>query len=146
MAAGLFAQLVEQVGDAGRWQIGSAGTWAVENLPAMSLARSVMQQHDVNIDAHRSRMLTGEMLHATDVVLVMTRNQYEAICAEFPAEASKVFLLSQLLGQRFDIEDPINGPIEDYRHCADDLQHILRTGYTRLTELAQRTSADDSLK
>jgi len=141
MAAGLFAHLIQQSGGAVDWQVSSAGTWAVENLPAMSLARSVMQQKTVDISHHRSRMLTGDMLRAADVVLVMTRHQHEAICAEFPAEASKVFLLSELIGQRFDIDDPIEGPEEDYRRCADDIQHILRTGYARLVQLADRTSA-----
>jgi protein-tyrosine-phosphatase len=103
-----------------------------------------MQQYGADLSAHRSRMLTGEMLHAADVVLVMTRHQQEAICAEFPAESAKVFLLSQLIGQRFDIDDPISGPEEDYRRCADDIQHILRTGYARLAELAKR--ADDPTK
>lgn len=144
MAAGLFAQLAEQAGQASRWQIGSAGTWAADDLPAMPLARSIMQHKSIDISGHRSRMLTSDLLAAADVILVMTRNHREAIIAEFPAVAGKVFLLSQLIGQRFDISDPIEGPEEDYRRCADDIQHILRAGYARLTELADRASTPSS--
>jgi protein-tyrosine-phosphatase len=88
--------------------------------------------------------LDGDLLRGVDVILVMTRNHLEAICAEFPEVADKTFMISQLIGQTFDIADPVQGTLDDYRRCAADLQKILSDGYTRLAELADRAAGNHS--
>lgn len=138
MAAGLLRRLVAEQGAGDQWQITSAGTWAAPDLPAMSLARSVCETKGADLHAHRSRLLTAEILQAADVILVMTRFHLEAVRAEFPQLADRLFLLSELIGQRFDIADPINGTLDDYRRSADDIEHILIAGLPRLIELTER--------
>jgi protein-tyrosine-phosphatase len=140
MAVGLFARQVAHLNDGREWQISSAGTWAIDDQPATALARIVMGQQGIDLDQHRSRPLNGTMLRAADVILVMTRHHLEAIQAEFPEVANRTFLLSQLIGQTFDIDDPFEGTEEDYRRCADGIERILKEGYARLVELAERPS------
>ena len=138
MAAGILSRLTTDRGEDDRWQIESAGTWAAPDLPATALARSVSQAHGIDLSGHRARPLTGSLLHAADVILVMTRFHLEALRAEFPEVAEKTYLISQLIGQSFDIDDPVNGTVDDYQACFDDLSQILSQGYARLKELAQR--------
>lgn len=140
MAAGLFRQQIAQLGEADRWQVSSAGTWAENQRPATLFARTAMAERDIDISGHRSRLLDGELLRAFDVILVMTRNHQEAIRAEFPEVADKTLMISQLIGQTYDIVDPVQGTLDDYRRCATDLQRILKDGYTRLAELADRAA------
>lgn len=140
MAAGLFNQQIAQSGEAERWHVASAGTWAEDQRPATLLARTAMAERRIDIGGHRSRLLDGELLRGADVILVMTRHHQEAICAEFPEVAARTFMISQLIGQTFDIVDPVQGTLDDYRRCATDLQQILRDGYTRLAELADRNA------
>lgn len=137
MAAGILSRLVADREDGAGWRIESAGTWAEPDLPATSLARSVARAHQIDLDGHRARPLTGEMLRAADLILVMTRFHLEALQAEFPDVADRAYLMSQLIGQTFDIPDPVNGTVEDYQVCFDDLTHILAQGFERLTELAR---------
>jgi len=138
MAAGILSRLLADRRDGADWQITSAGTWAEPGLPATSLARSVAQAHQIDLDGHRARPLTADMLRAADLILVMTRFHLEALQAEFPDVADRAYLMSQLIGQTFDIPDPVNGTLKDYQVCFDELTHILTHGFGRLTELARR--------
>ena len=106
-------------------------------MPATAFAQVVIGRRGIDLSAHRSRSLDADLLRQADVILVMTRNHQEAIRAEFPAVAYKVHLLSQLLGQSFDIDDPYGGSLDDYELCASNLQEILTTGYARLTEMVE---------
>ena len=139
MAAALLAQIIQQSGIDRPWQISSAGTWAIPDLPAMSLSQKVMAQKGIDLSNHRSRCLTAELLKTVDVILAMTQYQVEAIRAEFPEAADKTMLISQLIGEAFDINDPVTGTEEDYRRCADELAEILTVGYSRLEDLMRRT-------
>lgn len=145
MAAGLFEQHIARLGQTEQWQVASAGTWATPDRPATLLARTVMAEKAIDLSGHLSQLLDGELLRGADVSLVMTRQHLEAICAEFPEVAGKTFLLSQLIGRMFDIDDPVQGTIDDYRRCANEIQRILVEGYARLTELADRGALPPAL-
>jgi protein-tyrosine-phosphatase len=136
MAAALWQNLVAQHGEAAEWEIQSAGTWAESGLPATTMAQVVIGRRGIDLTTHRSRSLDADLLRQVNVILVMTRHHQEAIQVEFPEIAHKVHLLSRLLEQSFDIDDPYGGSLEDYELCASNLQEILAQGYARLTELA----------
>lgn len=135
MAAALLSSLADQRGEADRWLIQSAGTWAEPDRPATQLAQTVMQRRGIALTEHRSRSVTAELLGSVDVVLVMTRHHQEALQAEFPVVQGRILLVSQLIDRKFDIEDPFGGSVDDYELCAADLQNILREGYDRLAEM-----------
>ncbi len=138
MAEGLFKQQIAQLGDGAQWQVASAGTWAEDYRPAMSLACTTMAEQGIDLNGHRSRLLDGAMLQEADIILVMTRHHLEAIRAEFPEIAERTYLMSQLIDQTFDIDDPVQGTLDDYRRCAADLKQILSNGYARLVELTDQ--------
>jgi protein-tyrosine-phosphatase len=139
MAEAVLKSLVARRGEADRWQIQSAGTWAEPGRPATQLAQVVMRRRKIDLSDHRSRLIDADLLAATSIILVMTRHHQEAIQAEFPEIQHKVYMLSQLIDRSFDIEDPYGGSLDDYELCATDLQDILTDGYDRLVELVERT-------
>jgi protein-tyrosine-phosphatase len=140
MAEALFKSVVQQRGEAERWHIESAGTWAEAGRPATPLAQAVMQRRGLDLTPHRSRPIDAELLTAATLVLVMTRHHQEALLAEFPAAQGRVVLVSQLVDRTFDVEDPFGGNLDDYELCAADLQRILSEGYDRLVELIDRAA------
>jgi len=135
MAAALFRDLLDSHGASGDWQVSSAGTWAEAELPASTGARAAMAERGLSLDAHRSQPVTGDLLTQQDLILVMGAGQAEAICAEFPAVASRVHLLSALAGPAYDISDPIGGTNAAYRVLAEELHGILERGYAKLVSL-----------
>lgn len=138
MAAAIMKALAVQRGEAERWQIQSAGTWAEPGRPATQLSQAAMQQRSIDLASHRSRPVDAALLAEVDMVLVMTRHHQEALQAEFPAVQDKILLVSQLIDRQFDVEDPFGGSLDDYELCAADLQNILSAGYDRLAAMIDR--------
>jgi protein-tyrosine-phosphatase len=140
MAEALLKSLAAQRGEADRWLVQSAGTWAEHDHPATALTQVVMQRRNIDLSDHRSRPVDAELLAAATVVMVMTHHHLEALQAEFPQVRGKVFLVSQLIGRSFDIEDPYSGGLDDYELCATELQDILTDGYDRLAGMIDQSS------
>ena len=132
MAAALFSDQVARLNQNSQWAIGSAGTLAQDGVAATAMAQLVMAEKNINLRTHRSRVVTATLLEAATVVLTMTQNHREALCAEFPQYAPKIRLFSQLIDQEFDIHDPVLGGADDYRACANELQAILEKGFDQL--------------
>jgi len=138
MAAALLRQQVSQRGEECQWQIQSAGTWAEPGLPATQFSQAVMTRRQIDLTEHRSQPLDSSLLQAANVILVMTRDHQEALQAEFPEVGGNVYLLSQLIDRKFDIDDPYGGSLNDYEVCANEIENILTHGSVRLAELADR--------
>ena len=138
MAAALFTAQAKQMGDAENYEIASAGTWALDGEPASTLARQIMQMQGLDLSGHRGRTITHELLQTADLILVMTRSHQDSIRAEFPATRSKLHLMSELIGQQYDIADPYGRSLSEYEACAAELTQLIERGYPRVRQwLAQ---------
>lgn len=132
MAAALFAKKIK----AGLgWRVESAGTWAPEGQPAASRAQMVLRGRGLDLSQHRSRSVNREMLQEFDLILTMERGHKEALQAEFPEIAARVYMLSEMTGQVFNIEDPIGGPLSEYENTARELEDLLERGCERILQL-----------
>lgn len=119
------------------WMVGSAGTWATNNhKPDANLIAS-MESYGIDIRDHRSRSLNDKMVTQQDLILVMENHHLEAMRFEYPDSAPKIFLLSQLIGNEFDIEDPFDKDLKDYQRAARLIDEILSQGFSRIFQLAQ---------
>jgi hypothetical protein len=61
----------------------------------------------------------------------------EALRAEFPEIANRVFLLSEMVGQRKDVRDPIGRPLPEYRDTLNEIERILDQGLDKIRKLSQ---------
>lgn len=121
-----------------RYELTSAGTWTVEDHPPAPLAVKVMAERGIDISSHRSHRLTPREMEDADLVVVMTKGQKEMLRLEFPQERGKIYLLSELAGGNYDIEDPYGTEsLELYQECADQIEELLLEGYPRLIELLE---------
>ncbi len=137
MAMALMRQRLKERELADTWKIESAGTWAIEDFPATINAIQVMKESGLPLEDHRSRKVTAEMLASMDLVVTMEKNHAEALKNEFPEQADKVYALSEMMGERWDIVDPIGGSLEDYRTTAKLLEDTISEGLERMLELAR---------
>ncbi|MGC8788123.1 MAG: low molecular weight protein arginine phosphatase [Anaerolineae bacterium] len=135
MAAGfLYDKLVREKKDS-HVRVRSAGIWALENQPASAYALQVMAEHGLDISAHRGRNLTQADVDEADLILVMTKRHADIITREFPSSEGKVYLLSEMAGEPYDIEDPYGGSLFEYRRTAAELADLVERGYARIMEL-----------
>lgn len=134
MAEGLFQKIVED--DANHWAISSAGTWANEGDQAAEGTLRALEKKGIDLHNHRSKMVTEEMLSAYNLILTMEKGQKEALKIEFPGISKRVFLLSEMVNQLFDISDPIGQPLARFEETMNDLDQILRQGKEKIEHLS----------
>jgi protein-tyrosine phosphatase len=134
MAEALLREQVKAAGET--WRIESAGTWGMDGSPAA--VRTLRVLHDRGLDAsqHRARTVTQEMLKDFNLILVMEQGHKEALRAEFPGLAPRIFLISEMIGMKYDIKDPVQGPLEDFEATARELERIIQQGFGRIRALA----------
>ncbi len=138
MAMGILRHLTSL--DEDLWRIESAGVWAREGNPAHLNVELILREMGVDISRHRSRQVTRDMLNEFDLVLVMELGHKEGLRMAFPDLANKVFMLSEIVGQRYDIVDPIGGTLADFRETAQELEHILQEGSEKILQLTRSHS------
>jgi protein-tyrosine-phosphatase len=138
MAEVVLKDLLHTDGQDHLYHVHSAGTWTIDGRGASPLAIEAMQEAGLDLTGHRTHHLTPEDVRQAALILVMTQDHKESLLAEFPEVGQKTFLLSELVGNRYDISDPSGGDILDpYRQCAHEIESLLRRGYDCLLELAR---------
>lgn len=118
------------------WRVQSAGTWAQNGQPASLYSREILAERGLDISSHTSQVITGELLEAADLVLCLESGHAEALRAEFPQHAPKIFLLTEMIGRRYSIADPYGGPRFAYEQMIDEVTRLVEDGLPRIIELA----------
>jgi len=134
MAMGLWRN---KVGYDTGWQIESAGTWSIEGAPAAENTLIVLAMRGVDLREHRSQGISLALLHRFNLILVMESGHKEALSVEFPDIAPRVFLFSEMVGEQYNITDPMGGPLEDFEESAKEFEQIFEEGFARIVQLAQ---------
>jgi tRNA threonylcarbamoyl adenosine modification protein (Sua5/YciO/YrdC/YwlC family) len=109
----------------------SAGIAAMMGGRASPEAVDVMAARELDLRNHESQPLTDGLVRNADYILAMTRSHRHAILQEWPEAASRVHLICRSGG---DVADPIGGPVEGYRRCADQIAGELDAWIDRFME------------
>jgi protein-tyrosine phosphatase len=97
----------------------------------------------MDIQAHRARTVSLELLEEFDLILTMEPGHKEAISIEFPSVAGRVFLLSEMVGLNAAVEDPYGSQLEKYQEAAETIAYYLREGMPRILELVERRQSQE---
>jgi len=129
MAEGLMRRSLAQTLDCTEDQleqrgvvVASAGLAAASGSPPSREACVLMQERDIDLGSHVSQQLTDQLVRHADLLITMTRGHRQAIVAHWPEVAARTKLL---LPQDRDVADPIGGPLEVYRACAQQIEEAL---------------------
>lgn len=139
MAESLFrAHLQKMLPDKWQtWRVESAGTWANDGDPISAYSQQALARRGLISGDHRSRTVTAEMLEQFDLILTMESGHKEAIKAEFPSAARRVFLISEMGGSSTGVSDPYGKSLEAYERTANLLETMIAKGFTRIVHLVQ---------
>jgi len=113
----------------------SAGTHGVDGSPASDYAVVAMRAMGIDLTDHRARTLTQDTIDGADLLLAMTDRQVDFIRRRFRRTRGKLYLLSEMVDQDFDIEDPYGGTKEEYARCARQLADLIERGFSRMESL-----------
>lgn len=100
----------------------SAGIAAAPGGRAATEAIEIMKERGLDLSQHESQPLSDRLVRFADLILTMTRGHREAIVGHWPEAASRVFVISR---NRGDVADPIGGPPDLYRKCAEQIDAYL---------------------
>lgn len=137
VAAALMQRHVAVAAPGERWQIESAGTWALPDLPADVGMRSADAQVGLDLSQHRAQPVSGALLDRYDLILTMEAGQQEALQIEFPHRRGHIYLLSELTGPRYDVDDPIGGSPEEYAATVRRLERLIREGFPHMQAILE---------
>jgi len=118
---------------ANEYRVSSAGTGAWDGSPASEGALLVGLEHEIDLSAHRARLLTRDLVGAADVILTMTRQQ-RARVEELGGEG-KVHVLGEYAGRtgpEADVNDPWGGDLDVYRETFGQLSELVASAAPRL--------------
>jgi protein-tyrosine phosphatase len=136
MAMVLFQDYLKA--DGKEWRIDSAGTWSMAGADMAQKTRMVLAGHGHSPGKHSSKPVDDNMLAEYDLILTMEQGHKEALKIEFPDHAHKVFQLSEMLGQNYDIPDPIGKSMMDFEETYSEIRQILHNGYLQIEKLATK--------
>ena len=103
MAEGLFKQALIEANKPD-CMVSSAGLGALVGHPPDPNACQLMMKKGIDISGYRACQLNQEMIHKSELVLVMELNQKIAIEENEPSARGKIFRLGEW--EEFDIADP----------------------------------------
>lgn len=102
--------------------VASAGTSAVLGGRASGEAVQVLSDMNLDLSRHESQPLTHQLVRQADLILTMTRSHRQWLLSHWPEAAARTKLLCENQG---DVADPIGGPPEFYRKCAEQIRKEL---------------------
>lgn len=141
IAAATFQKKLNDEGMEG-WQVGSAGTWTESGLSALPSAKWGLTHLGIDLSEHRSRPVSRALLADCDLILVMERNQKEALGIDFPEIRSRLFLLSEFSGEPwYDIPDPVKSEDQSpaaFLESAQELMKLVQECFRAICSQAER--------
>jgi protein-tyrosine-phosphatase len=111
----------------------SAGTSAWEGAPASDGALLVGIERKLDVNAHRARQLTREIVEESGLILAMGPHHVERI--EALGGSGKTHLLTDFAERSISgraIVDPFGGGLEIYRSTLDELERIVALAFDRI--------------
>lgn len=111
-------------------EIKSAGIQTFDGLPASRYAVEIAAENEINLNFHKSRLLTHAMVRNADLIITMEKYHTDFIHVHFP-ETDSVYELKNYpeAGSIYpgisDISDPMGKGREEYRAVFADLKHEL---------------------
>ncbi len=136
----LSHELIERTAD-GYWQVDSAGLQATPGATPTEESVQAMQEYGYDMREHRARKLDAGQVKAADLILVMTHDQKETIVRYCPEHAHKVYLLSEMVGQNFEISDPYGTTLMHYRNTAAQIIQLIKDGFTNILAQARKNKS-----
>jgi len=134
MAMGLLRSIVEDASD--QWKIESAGVWDMGDQQVAANTQLVLQERGIDLNDHTSRTVTGTMLSEFNLVLVMEDIHKEVLKLAFPEYTDRIYMLSEMVEEFYDIFDPIGRSLADFEETALEMERILTEGFEKISILA----------
>jgi protein-tyrosine-phosphatase len=113
----------------------SAGTTAdyIREPPA-PLVVQVVTERGGDLNGYSPHQVTPGEVAQADLILAMAQEHVDYIATHFPEAAGRTMLLSQLIGQHADVQDPGVQELVALNRCADIIERYITQGYAEILQ------------
>jgi protein-tyrosine-phosphatase len=122
-------------------KVSSAGLLGIIGEPASDYSIVVAGENGLDLEAHRSKGISSEIMNDSDLVLCMTIDHAEKLKYQYPALCEKIYTLKEYLTKgdllSYSIEDPIGLSLDYYRKVFSDIKIELERIFPELKKMAQ---------
>ena len=118
--------------------VASAGLGALAGHAASEHAVALMAERGLDLSGHRARQLTPELVHGSDLVLVMERRHKKALDSMEPAARGKVYRLCEWRDE--DVPDPWGHQREAYESALLQIEQGVADWVERIVASAANTA------
>lgn len=132
MAKALLQREVEQAGLSEQVVVDSAGVYAVVGGRASRGSVNAMAERGLDITDHRGKQLDFRLMDEADLILVMEESHRRSIFMSWPQALRKTFLLSEMVGDHADVEDPYGMAQVEYDKTAVIIEDLVRQGFPEI--------------
>jgi protein-tyrosine phosphatase len=132
MAEGITRRLAEARGMTDL-EVGSAGTSAWEGAPASDGALLVAMEEGVDLNGHRARVLSRDLVAAADLILVMSghhRDRAHALGGEGRTHLLTDYAARSTKGTP--VLDPFGGDLDTYRSTFHEMEREITKALDRI--------------
>lgn len=134
MAEAILKKYSSKIDPEEKWIIESAGTWTGAGYPATPYGVKAMAEMGLDTSNHKSQPITESLLEKFLLILTMESGHKEAIQVEFPDIANRVFMISEMAGEKIPVLDPIGGTYQEYINTAKEIDSWIVRGLPAILE------------
>ncbi len=137
MAQNLFERMLKEKGLSDKIKTASGGTAVHLKLKPIRGTIKVLGEEGINVKKYRSRKLNPDILHQSDLIIVMEKKHRQALIEKNPVLDRKIYLINQFLpeGNFHDLPDPIRKPLAFYQKTREDIKKTLPNILKKVQEL-----------
>ncbi len=137
LAEGLVRLRLKQAGYGEAFSIRSAGTLpAYEGQPAAPLIQEVLREVGADGQVKPPHQITPAEIEQAAAIFGVAQEHLDWIAQHYPAAAARTFLLSELIGEHWDVRDPGVQQLGPLRECRDMIDRVITTGLRTLLQRA----------
>jgi protein-tyrosine-phosphatase len=136
MAEAIFRHKISERPDVDDWFIDSAGTKAVHGYSTTPAVPIVLEEMGIPFEGHDSQPVQKELLEQFKLTLAMESNHLRMMHELDPTYSSRIKLMSELVGEVYDIPDPYGSDLRMYRILGYQLIDLLDRGMESIERLA----------
>ena len=137
LAAAFFQNLLVENQMWATWSVTSAGTWTEDGLSLIPSPSWALDNFNLDLSSHRSKAIDKHLVARYDVVIVMEKDQKEALQIEYPEMRTKILMLTDFSnGPPYDIPDPTKIQEESFFKIANEIKNLLNENFL---EICRRT-------
>lgn len=141
LAEGLARLRLGQIGQAGQFSARSAGTLPTyEGQPRAPLILEVLREVGAAGQVDPPHQITAGEIERAHLIFGVAQEHLAWIGDHYPAAAARTFLLSDLIGERWDVVDPGVQELEPLRTCRNTIDRVISNGLDELIRRAAETS------